>query len=102
MRDIKFLSYAFGRSKGKCQFYIHRESIRKMKSRIREQTSRNNGWSYACRKERLIWYIRGWLNYFKLADLRNRISDWYSWLRRCIRMCISGSPGNGYALDTEI
>jgi retron-type reverse transcriptase len=34
MRDIKFLSYAFGRSNGKCQFYIHRESIRKMKTMI--------------------------------------------------------------------
>ncbi|MDR0538108.1 MAG: hypothetical protein LBH04_08750 [Tannerellaceae bacterium] len=48
MRDIKFLSYAFGRSK--CKLYIHRESIKKMKTRIRELTSRNNGWSYQYRK----------------------------------------------------
>jgi group II intron reverse transcriptase/maturase len=53
MRNIKFLSYAFGRSKGKCQFYIHSKSVKKMKSRIRELTNRNNGWSYACRKDRL-------------------------------------------------
>jgi group II intron reverse transcriptase/maturase len=88
MRDIKFLSYAFGRRNGICQYYIHPESIRKMKAKIRELTSRNNGWSYTYRKQRLTWYIRGWLNYFKLAGLRNRIRDWDGWLRRRIRMCI--------------
>ena len=88
MRDIKFLSYAFGRRNGKCQFYIHSDSIKKMKSKIREFTSRNNGWSYEYRKQRLTWYIRGWLHYFKLAGLRNRIKEWDSWLRRRIRMCI--------------
>ena len=34
MRDIKFLSYAFGRRNGKCQFYIHVDSIKKMKIKI--------------------------------------------------------------------
>lgn len=88
MRDIKFLSYAFGRSNGKCQFYIHGDSIKKMKSKIRELTSRNNGWGYEYRKQRLTWYIRGWLNYFKLAGLKSRIKEWDGWLRRRIRMCI--------------
>lgn len=88
MRDIKFLSYAFGRSNGKCQFYIHGDSIKKMKSKIRELTSRNNGWGYEYRKQRLTWYIRGWLNYFKLAGLKGRIKEWDSWLRRRIWMCI--------------
>lgn len=88
MRDIKFLSYAFGRRNGKCQFYIHGDSIKKMKAKIRELTSRNNGWSYTYRKQRLTLYIRGWLNYFKLAGLRSKIADWDGWLRRRIRMCI--------------
>jgi group II intron reverse transcriptase/maturase len=88
MRDIKFLSYAFGRRNGKCQYYIHRDSIRKMKERIRELTGRNNGWGYEYRKQRLTRYIRGWLNCFKMAGLRSRIKEWDSWLRRRIRMCI--------------
>lgn len=54
IRDIKFLSYIFGRSNGKCQFYIHGDSIKKMKSKIRGLT--NNGWGYEYRKQRLIWY----------------------------------------------
>jgi group II intron reverse transcriptase/maturase len=64
MRNIKFLSCAFGRSKGKCQYYIHRDNISRMKGRIRELTGRSNGWSYGYRKERLTRYIRGWLNCF--------------------------------------
>lgn len=88
MRDIKFLSYAFGRRNGKCQFYIHVDSIKKMKIKIRELTSRNNGWSSEYRKQRLTWYIRGWLNYFKFAGLKSRIKEWDGWLRHRIRMCI--------------
>lgn len=88
MRDIKFLSYAFGRSNGKCQFYIHVDSVKKMKSKIRELTNRNNGWGYEYRKQRLTWYIRGWLNYFKFAGLKGRIKEWDGWLRHRIRMCI--------------
>ncbi|WP_289772022.1 group II intron maturase-specific domain-containing protein [Bacteroides acidifaciens] len=88
MRDIKFLSYTFGRSNDKCQFYIHVDSVKKMKSKIRELTSRNNGWGYEYRKQRLTWYIRGWLNYFKFAGLKGRIKEWDGWLRHRIRMCI--------------
>ena len=88
MRDIKFLSYAFGRRNGKCQYRLHPESISKMKDKIRELTSRSNGWSYEYRKQRLQWYIRGWSNYFSLAGYKRGLEEWDSWLRRRIRMCI--------------
>ena len=88
MRDIKFLSYAFGRRNGKCQYRLHSESIEKMKDKIRELTSRSNGWSYEYRKQRLQWYIRGWSNYFSLAGYKRNLEDWDKWLRHRIRMCI--------------
>ena len=88
MRDIKFLSYAFGRRNGKCQYRLHSESIKKMKDKIRELTSRSNGWSYEYRKQRLHWYIRGWSNYFSLAGYKQGLEEWDSWLRHRIRMCI--------------
>ena len=88
MRDIKFLSYAFGRRNGKCQYRLHPESVKKMKGKIRELTSRSNGWSYEYRKQRLTWYIRGWSNYFSLAGYKRGIEEWDSWLRHRIRMCI--------------
>lgn len=88
MRDIKFLSYAFGRRNGKCQYRLHSESIKKMKDKIRELTSRSNSWSYEYRKQRLQWYIRGWSNYFSLAGYKRNLEDWDKWLRHRIRMCI--------------
>lgn len=88
MRDIKFLSYAFGRRNGKCQYRLHPDSIKKMKDKIRELTGRSNGWGYEYRKQRLTWYIRGWSNYFSLAGYRPGLEEWDSWLRRRIRMCI--------------
>lgn len=88
MRDIKFLSYAFGRRNGKCQYRIHPDSTKKMKDKIRELTNRSNGWSYEYRKQRLEWFIRGWSNYFSLAGYKRSMKDWDGWLRRRIRMCI--------------
>lgn len=88
IRDIRFLSYAFGRRNGKCQYRLPAESIKKMKRKIRELTGRSNGWGYEYRKQRLQWYIRGWSNYFSLAGYKKRLAEWDSWLRHRIRMCI--------------
>lgn len=88
IRDIKFLSYAFGRRNGKCQYRLPSDSIAKMKDKIRLLTSRSNGWSYECRKQRLQWYLRGWSHYFSLAGYKHRLEEWDSWLRHRIRMCI--------------
>ena len=41
-----------------------------MKNKIRELTDRNNGMSNAKREEKYQQFVRGWVNYFKLADMR--------------------------------
>ena len=64
------------------------ESVSKMKAKLKELTSRSNGWGNARRKRELRQYITGWMNYFKLADMKSlllRIDEWY---RRRIRMVI--------------
>lgn len=88
MRDIKFLGFSFGRSNGKCQFYLSKETLKRLKTKIRELTSRSNGWGYEYRKQRLRWYIRGWSDYFSLACYKNKLKDLDGWVRRRIRMCI--------------
>jgi len=35
-----------------------------------ELTSRSNGWGYERRKEALSRYIKGWVQYFRLADMK--------------------------------
>lgn len=59
-----------------------------MKAKLKELTSRSNGMGYAKRKQKLVEYIRGWVGYFHLANMKRLLMDTDSWLRRRIRMCI--------------
>lgn len=88
IRDVKFLGYSFYMYKGKGKFRIHPKSISKMKDRIKLLTSRSNGWSNAYRKISLRRYIMGWVNYFKLADIKRLLLNIDKWYRRRIRMVI--------------
>lgn len=44
VRGMKFLGYSFYVSRGECRLSVHPKSIRKMKTRLKELTSRSNGW----------------------------------------------------------
>jgi hypothetical protein len=59
-----------------------------MKDKIREITSRSKGISYEKLKLKLKQFITGWVNYFKLADMRVLLDKTDSWLRRRLRMFI--------------
>lgn len=85
---IKFLGYSFYHKKGEVRFRIHPKSIAKLRDKIRLMTSRSNGWGNLARKDKLSAFIRGWVNYFKYADIKSlliRIDEWY---RRRLRMVI--------------
>lgn len=85
---IKFLGYSFYVKKGEGRLRIHAKSLAKMKERIRTLTSRSNGWGNARRKLALKQYIIGWVNYFRLADIKSllpRVDEWY---RRRLRAII--------------
>jgi group II intron reverse transcriptase/maturase len=86
--QVKFLGYSFYRMKGKIRLRVHPNSWTKMKNRIKELTSRSNGKGNAWRKEILQYYIRGWLNYFRLADMKKMLSILDGWYRRRLRMVI--------------
>ena len=85
---VKYLGYGFYRSKGKCRLRVHPKSIAKMQKKLRELTVRGNRWSNDERKEKLKEYVRGWVNYFRLADMRQLMSRTDEWLRRRIRAVI--------------
>jgi hypothetical protein len=59
-----------------------------MKARLKELTSRSNGWGNARRKQALRQYIIGWVNYFKLADMKCLLLRTDAWHMRRIRMVI--------------
>jgi hypothetical protein len=85
---VKFLGYGFYPSKGGIKFRVHAKSIAKIKGRIKEITSRNNGLSYQTVKLKLKQFIYGWVNYFKLADMKSLLKGTDEWLRRRLRMYI--------------
>jgi hypothetical protein len=68
---IKFLGYSFYKYKGEGRLRVHPQSIAKMKAKIKELTSRSNGWGNERRKRELSLYIKGWVNYYKLADMKS-------------------------------
>ena len=50
--------------------------------------SPSNGMGYAQRKKALELFVRGWVEYYKLAEMKLTVKDIDGWLRRRIRMCI--------------
>lgn len=88
VRGIKFLGYSFYIAKGEGRLRIHPKSVARMKARIKELTSRSNGWGNDRRKEALSQYIKGWVQYFKLADMKMLLVSVDKWYRRRLRMVI--------------
>ena len=82
---VKYLGYSFYRNKGKCRFRVHPKSVIKMKNRIRELTDRSNGWGNEYRALKLMQFIRGWVNYFGMADMKSLLQSNDEWLRHRIR-----------------
>ena len=82
---VKYLGYSFYRYKGKCRFRVHPKSVTKMKNKIRELTDRSNGWGNEYRALKLTQFIRGWVNYFGMADMKSLLQSNDEWLRHRIR-----------------
>ena len=64
----------------KCRFRVHPKSVTKMKNKIRELTNRSNGWGNEYRALKLTQFVRGWVNYFGMADMKallTKIDDFF-------------------------
>lgn len=82
---VKYLGYSFYRYKGKCRFRVHPKTVTKMKNKIRELTDRSNGWGNEYRALKLTQFIRGWINYFGMAEMKSLLLKTDEWLRHKIR-----------------
>ena len=83
----KFLGFSFYAAKGGYRIRVDTKSLRRLKDKLRLLTSRSKGWSMDTRIYRLNQVIRGWVNYFSLADMRKHCLMLDEWLRRRLRMC---------------
>ena len=83
----KFLGFSFYASKDGYRIRVDAKSIKRFKDKLRLLTSRSNGWSMEARISRLNQVIRGWVNYFYLADMHTHCLNLDEWIRRRLRMC---------------
>jgi len=42
-----------------------------MRTKVKELTGRSNGFGYELLKTKLKQFITGWMNYFKLSDMKS-------------------------------
>ena len=83
----KFLGFSFYRTRGEYRIRVDAKSINRLKDKLKHITSRSNGWSMDARIYRLNQVVRGWVNYYSLADMRTHCLRLDEWLRRRLRMC---------------
>jgi len=84
----KFLGFTFYFNKGKVRIRAHNKSIERLKNKIREITNRNVGTSMEWRIKRLNLLAVGWVNYFKIADMKGKLREIDEWTRRRLRACL--------------
>ena len=70
VQGVKYLVYSFYVMKGKCQLTVHPKAKSRMKAKLKELTSRSNGWGYAKRKQKLEEYQAYMWGNSRLGDWR--------------------------------
>lgn len=88
IRNFKYLGFCLGKNSKGIYIRVHAKSWKKAKDKLRMLTSRSRCGSIVKTMERIKVYMRGWLNYFSMADMKNNIELLNGWLYRRIRMCI--------------
>lgn len=83
----KFLGFSFTLSK-EPKVRIAKESLMRMKKKVREITSRKKPYPMEYRIQRLNQYLIGWCGYFGLADTKSIFEKLDKWIRRRLRMCL--------------
>lgn len=88
IRNFKYLGFCLGRNGNGIYIRVHTKSWKKAKGKLRQLTSRSRCGRIVGAMERIKVYMRGWLNYYGIADMKKNIEILNGWLYRRIRMCI--------------
>jgi RNA-directed DNA polymerase len=79
----KFLGFTFRRGLIKW----HDKTLHQFKQQVRILTNRNWGVSMRYQLFKLSQYLRGWINYYGIANAYQQCVDLDHWIRRRVRMC---------------
>jgi RNA-directed DNA polymerase len=80
--ESKFLGFMF--KAGRIQW--HPKTVLKFKQQVRRLTNRDWGVSMHYQLFKISQYLRGWINYFGIANCYQRCVDLDHWIRRKVRM----------------
>jgi RNA-directed DNA polymerase len=89
-KGIKFLGFGFyycARRK-QCRCIVHPKSIKRIKEKIKELTKRNWSIDLEYRLLKIKQVVVGWINYYKLADMKTLMEELDGRIRVRLRMCI--------------
>jgi len=86
----KFLGFSFWvAAEGRIKLRVAGKTLDAMKAKVRELSNRNRGRSLSMVVHELAGYLKGWREYFKLADTPGIFSDLDKWIRhrlRCLQL----------------
>jgi RNA-directed DNA polymerase len=75
-------------AKGKYQLIVSEKSWKTLRQNLKTLTRKTAPKSLAERIAKLKEVQRGWLNYFRMANIHGKLKDLDSWLRNRLRYCI--------------
>ena len=79
MEESKFLGYTII-DEGKLT--IAKESVNRLRDKVRQQASRNLGRSLKEVVSKLNEQLMGWIGYFKLTEYQSQLKELDGWIRR--------------------
>jgi len=84
----KFLGFSFYNSKDGVRIRVHPKSLERLKAKLKDGTGRSDAVSMETRVTRVNRVVRGWVNYFCIADMKRQLQVVDENLRRRLRMCL--------------
>jgi len=74
--------------KGQYQLVVKKGSWKSIKRKLKELTRKTRPMSFGERLQRLSQVWRGWVNYYRLANIHAKLKALDEWLRNRLRYCI--------------
>ena len=73
---------------GKYKLRVSPKSFNRMKQKVKQLTRKTSPLSFTERISRLTIFVRGWVNYYKYANMTTKLKSLDTWVRSRLRYCI--------------
>ena len=72
-KNFKFLGFCLGKNGSGIYIRAHRKSLNKAKEKLKLLTKRNRGRNVRRVMKEVKVFIRGWIGYFRVADMKRTL-----------------------------